>query len=99
GEEHVGALAAHDDDVGEGGRVDRAAGAGAEDHAELRHPAGLVDVGLEYPAVAVQGGDALLYPRTTGVDETDDRYAVPGRPPHDAYDLGGVHLTVRSAHD
>ena len=60
GEKHIAGLLLHEDEVGEGRRIDRATGAGAEDGGDLGNDARGKDVALEDLAIARQGGDALL---------------------------------------
>ena len=59
-EEHVAHAFEHDDEVGEGGRVDSAAGARTADARDLGHDAAGLNVALEDVAEAGQGVDALL---------------------------------------
>src|SRR5690348_17918225 len=51
GDEHVGGVADHEDEVGHGRRIDVATGAGPHDDGDLRHDAGRDDVSLEDFAV------------------------------------------------
>ena len=96
GEEHRRSLG-HHHEVGEGGRVGAAAGAGAADHRDLRDAARQVDVLAEDAAVAGQRGQALLHARTARLDEADDGHAgAPGQA-QDADDRLRVLLAQRAA--
>ena len=92
GDEHVGRLVDHEDEVGHDGAVHRAAGARAHDHADLRRHAGGLHVAVEDPAVAGQRDDALLDAGTGAVVEADDRRAHLERQVHHLVDLLGEHL-------
>ncbi len=72
GDEHVGGLVDHEDEVGDGGRVDSAAGAGAHDGGELRHDAGGKRVAQKDVRIAGERDDALLNARPAGVVQPDD---------------------------
>jgi len=60
GEEHVGTLPHHDHEIGDGRRIDGAAGAGAQDHGDLGDHAGAEDVFQEDVRVSGQRVHALL---------------------------------------
>ena len=60
GEEHIRSALHHQREVRQGGRIDRTAGAGAEDARNLRHHAGGHDVTLEYLGESAQSIDAFL---------------------------------------
>ena len=79
GEEHRRALG-HHHEVGEGGRVGAAAGAGAADHRDLRDAARQRDVLAEDAAVAAERREALLHARAAGLDEADERARRRARP-------------------
>ena len=99
GDEHVARAFDHDGEVGDGRRVDRAAGARPQDHRDLRHDAGRQDVAQEDVGVAAERHDAFLDPRAAGIVEPDDRRADLHRQIHDLADLLGVRLRQRSAED
>ena len=99
GDEHVAHAAHHVDEVGDGGAVHRAAGAGAEDRRDLRHDAGGEGVAQEDVGVAAERDDALLDAGAAGVVEPDDRRAVPHGEVHHLADLVGVRLRERAAED
>ena len=71
GKEHVADALCHDGEVGEGGGVHGAAGAGAEDAADLGNHAGGHDVALEDFGIAGQCVDAFLDACAARVVEAD----------------------------
>uniref|UniRef100_A0A6J5ZWW6 Unannotated protein n=1 Tax=freshwater metagenome TaxID=449393 RepID=A0A6J5ZWW6_9ZZZZ len=75
GDEHVRALLDHQDEVCDRGRVDRAAGAGSHDQADLRDHAGAHHVAHEDVAVGAQRNDAFLDSRAARVVDADHRAA------------------------
>ncbi len=97
GHEHVGRILDHEDEVGHGGRIDRAAGARSHDRGDLRHDAGRVDVALKHLGVAGERRDAFLNPSPTGIVEADDRRADQHGLVHDLADLLGVRFRERAA--
>ena len=99
GDEHVRRLADHEDEVGHGRRVDGAAGARSEDHADLRHDARRQHVAVEDAAVAGQRDHALLDAGAGAVVEADDRRADLEGEVHQLVDLLGEHLAERAAED
>ena len=99
GDEHVGAVLDHEDEVGHGRRVDRAAGAGTHDHGDLRHHAGGHHVALEHLGIAAQRGHALLDAGAARVVEADHRRAHLHGLVHDLADLLGMGLGQRAAED
>ena len=99
GDEHVRGALHHEDEVGHGGRVDGAAGAGPEDHADLGDDARRGHVAVEDPAVGVQRDDALLDAGAGAVVEADHRDAGRGGQVHDLVDLLGEDLAERAAED
>ncbi len=99
GDEHVGGVAHHEDEVGHGRRVDVAAGAGAHDDADLRHHARGEHVALEDLAVAGEAGDAFLDARAAGVEQPDDGRAVLHRHVLHLADLLRVRFGERAAED
>ena len=72
GDEHVAGLVDHEDEVGDGGRVDGAAGAGAHDGGDLRDDAAGERVAQEDVGVAGERDDAFLNARAAGIVEADD---------------------------
>ena len=99
GQEHVARAPRHADEVGDRRAVDRAARAGTENEADLRHDAGVQDVLEEDVGVAGKRVDALLDPRAARVVEADDRRAHLGRQVHDLADLLRVGLRQAAAED
>ena len=99
GDEHVARLLGHHDEVGDGGRVDRAASAGAEDGRELRHHARGGDVAVEDVGVAGQRDHALLDARAARVVEADDGAAGAHRQVHHLADLLRVGAGEAAAED
>lgn len=99
GDEHLRGLADHEDEVGQGGAVGRAAGAGTEHDRDLRDDTGGLGVALEDAAVAGQRGDALLDTGTGAVVERHQRRTGLDGHVHDLVDLGGVGLAQRAAED
>ena len=99
GDEHVGGALDHEDEVGHGGRVDRAAGARAEDDADLGDDARGRHVAVEDPPVGVQRDDALLDPGAGAVVEADHRHPGRGGQVHHLVDLLGEDLAQGAAED
>ena len=99
GDEHVGGLVDHEDEVGDGGRVDGAAGAGAHDGGDLRDDAGGERVAQEDVGVAGERHHAFLDAGAAGVVEADDGSADAHGDVHDLDDLGGVGFGERAAED
>ena len=99
GDEHVRGLLHHEDEVGDGGGVDRAARARAHHEGDLRDHARAADVAQEHVAVRAERDDALLDPRAAGVVDPDDRAADLGRQVHDLAHLLGHDLAQRAAED
>ncbi len=99
GDEHVGGVLHHEDEVGDGRAVDRPAGAGAEDDRDLRDHAGGQGVAEEDVGVAGQRDHALLDARAAGVVEADDRAADLHGPVHHLADLLGEGAGERAAED
>ena len=97
GDEHVRRALDHHHEVGERGRVHRAAGAGPEDHADLGDDARGLHVAREDPAVRVEGDDTFLDARAGAVVEADERRADRLREVHHLVDLLGEHLAERAA--
>ncbi len=99
GDEHVARLLHHQDEVGDGGRIDGAAGARSHDRGDLRDHARGQRVAKKDVGVAAEGDDAFLNARAAGVVQADDRRAVLHRQIHDLHDLRGVRFRERSAED
>ena len=75
GDEHVARLAHHEDEVGDRGAVDGAAGGRAHDHGDLRDDPARADVAEEDVGVAAEADDALLDARAARVVDADQRAA------------------------
>ena len=75
-EEHVRGLAAHDDEVGQGRRVDGTAGAGTEDSRDLRDHTRRHHVTHEDVGISCQSVHALLNAGAARVVQTDAGCAV-----------------------
>ena len=86
-EEHVRRLLLHDDEVGQRGRIDGAAGAGAEDGRNLRDHARRHHVALENVGVAGQRVDTLLNAGAARIVDADAGRAVAQRHVHHLADL------------
>ena len=99
GDEHVAGLADHEDEVGHGRAVDRAAGAGPEDHADLGGDPGRLDVAPEDAAVGGEADHALLDAGAGAVVEADDRRPHREGQVHELVDLLGEDLAQRAAVD
>ena len=99
GDEHGARAAHHQDEVGDGGRVDGAARRRAHDRGDLRDDAGGERVAQEDVGVAGERGDAFLDPRAARVVQADDRRADLHREVHHLADLRGVRLGERAAED
>ncbi|CAB5023425.1 unannotated protein [freshwater metagenome] len=97
GDEHVRCLVDHDDEVGDRGGVDRAAGAWAHDERDLRDDPRGLDVSAEDLAVEAERCDALLDARPAGVVEADEWATGLEREVHDLDDLLAEHLAEGSA--
>ena len=76
GDEHVARVLGHEDEVGDGRRVDGAAGARPHDGRDLRHHARSRDVVGEDPGIAVEADDPFLDTRAARVVDAQDRRAV-----------------------
>ena len=99
GHEHVARALDHDVEVGDRGRIDRAAGARPHDRGDLRDDAGRQRVAQEDVGVAAEREHAFLDARAARVVEPDDRRAHLHRQVHDLDDLGGVGFRERAAED
>ena len=99
GDEHVAGAVHHEDEIGDGGRVDRAAGAGSHDGGDLRHHAARERVAQENIGVAGQRDDAFLNARAAGIVEAHQRRAVLQRQVHHLADFLRVGFRERSAED
>ena len=92
GDEHVGGVLHHEDEVGHGRGIDRAAGGGSHDGRNLRNDPAGDGVAVEDLAVAGQGVHPFLDAGPAGVVETHQRHPGLQGQVHDLADLLGVHL-------
>jgi len=99
GDEHLGGLVDHDDEVGEGGGVDVAAGRRAHDQRDLRDDAGGEGVAAEDLRVQAERDDALLDAGAAALVDADDRHAGLEGEVDDLADLLAVDLAERPAED
>ena len=97
GDEHVAGVVHHEDEIGDGGRVHRAARARAHDRGDLRHHAARQRIAQEDIGVARQRHHAFLNARAAGIVEPDHRRAGLQRQVHDLADLLRIGLGERSA--
>ena len=74
GDEHVGVLTRHDDQVGQRRAVHGAARAWAEDDGDLRDKTARLAGLLENPPVLAERRDTFLDTRAAGVDQCDNRH-------------------------
>ena len=89
----------HDVEVGDRGRVDRAAGARPHDRGDLRDHSRGERIAQEDVGVAAERQHAFLDPRAARVVQADDRRPHLHRQVHDLHDLGGVGFGERAAED
>jgi hypothetical protein len=99
GDEHVGSLVDHDDEVGDGRRIDRATRAWAHNRRNLRYHAAVERVAQKNIGIAGQRRHAFLNARTSGVVQADHGRAHLRGKIHDLDDLRGVCLREGSAED
>ena len=99
GDEHVGVVAGHHDEIHQRRRIGRPARAGTAYDGDLRDDARQQDVHVKDGAVAGERVDALLDARAGRVLERDDRGAELGGLLHQRHDLVRVHLAERAADD
>ena len=99
GDEHVARPLHHHREVGDGRRIDGAAGTRTEDDRDLRHDTRRQDVAQEDLGIATERDDAFLDPRAAGIIQADDRRADLHREVHDLADLFGIRLGQRAAED
>ena len=76
GDEHVGRVARHENEIGDRRRIDRAARAGAHDRADLRNHAARKRVAQKNFGVARERHHAFLNARAAGIVQADDRRAL-----------------------
>ena len=99
GDVHVAGVLHHEDEVGDGRRIDVAAGAGPHDYADLGDHAGGQGVLQEDVGIACKAVHALLDAGAARVEEADDRGADLQRLFLDLHDLAGMGVGQRAAED
>ena len=87
GDEHVGVLTRHDDQVGQRRAVHGAARARAEDDGDLRDKTARLAGLLENPPVLAERRDTFLDTRAAGVDQRDNRHFEADGHIHEVADL------------
>ncbi len=97
GDEHVAGVVHHEDEIGQRGRVDRAAGARAHDGGDLRDHAACERVAQKDIGVAGQRQHAFLDARAAGIVQADDGSAGFERQIHDLADFERVGFRQRAA--
>ena len=97
GDEHVGRVARHENEIGDGGGINSAAGARAHDRADLRDHAAGERIAQENIGIARQRFDAFLNARAAGIVQADHGRAGAHRQVHDLGDFGGVGFGKRAA--
>ena len=98
-DEHVAGVLHHEDEIGDGGRVDRAARAGAHDGRDLRHHAACQRIAQEDIGVTRQRNHAFLYARSAGIVEPDHRRPSLQGQIHNLANLLRIALGERSPED
>src|SRR6266849_2008958 len=99
GDEHVAGVLHHEDEVGHGGGVDRAAGPRTHDAGDLRDDARGEHVAEKDVGVAGEADDALLDARSARVVETDHGRAGLHGEVHDLHHLLGEGAGEAAAED
>lgn len=99
GDEHVGGITHHEDEIGHRRRIDVAAGARTHDHRDLRNDTGGQHIALEHLGITAEGRHALLDAGAARIVDTDDRRAVLQRHVLHFHDLLGMRLRQRAAED
>ena len=98
-DEHIAAVLHHEDEVGHRRRIDRTAGAGAHDQAELGDDTAGENIFLEHVGIAAERGDAFLDAGTAAVVDADDRRADLHRIVEHLADFLGMAFGQRAAED
>ena len=99
GNEHIRGVASHEDEIGDGGRVDGATRARAHDGADLWDDSAGQRVAEENIGVARERRDAFLNTRAAGIVEADDRSSGAHGEVHNLADFLGVRFRERTAED
>jgi len=96
-DEHVGSLVDHEDEVGDGGRIDGASGAGAHDRGNLRHHAAVERVAQKNVRISGQRRHAFLNASASRIVQANHGSTNLRGEIHDLDDLRGVCFRERSA--
>ena len=96
-DEHFRYVLDDEHEVGQGGRIDGSAGAGTQNHRNLRDHAARKRIAEENLAVARQRVDPFLNAGSARVVDSDQRNAHVQRIIHDLRDFTGVHEAERAA--
>ena len=99
GDEHVGSLASHENKIGDGRGINRAAGAGAHDRADLRDHAAGERVAQKNFRIAGQRHHSFLNSCAAGIIQADHRRAYAHGVIHDFGNFLRVGLRERAAED
>src|SRR5690606_41142618 len=97
GDEHLGGLVHHDDEVGQGGGVHVATGTCAHDQGDLRDDTGGLGVAVEDLGVQTQGDNAFLDTGAGALVDADEGNTGLDGQVHDLDDLLAVDLTEGTA--
>ena len=97
GDEHVGSLVHHQNEIGDGRRIHRAARARPHDRGNLRHHSAVQSVAQKNVGVAGQRHHAFLNARAAGIVQPDHGRAHLRGQIHDLDDLAGIGFRQRSA--
>ena len=96
GDEHVRAVAHHENEIGHRRRVHITARAWAQNHRDLRNDTGRNDIAAEHFAITAQGRDTFLNTRTARIKQADNGCAHFKRHILNFIDLLGVSLRERA---
>ena len=99
GDEHVGSITRHENEIGDGRRIYRAARAGPHDGADLGDHAAGERVAQKNIGVARERHHSLLNSRAAGIVQADHRSARAHGQVHDFRDFSGVGFRERAAED
>ena len=97
GNEHVGGVLDHEDEIRDRRRVDGTAGTGSHDQADLGDHAGGQHVSLKDLRIAAEGGNTFLNAGSAGIVHADHRCAYFHGLIHHLADLLGVGFRERAA--
>ncbi len=97
GDEHVGCIAHHENEIGHRGRIHIAARARPHDDGNLRDHARCQHIAFEHFAVTGQRSHAFLNARATRIEQTDDGRGILHRHVLHLADFLGVRFRQRAA--